>query len=390
MKLKIAHVISRLSPERGGTTVAVMEIARWQALLGHQCTILTAAFNGDPPPAGLFDRLLKAGGSVLEFKTLGSEKLQYMPDLRRYLDREGRSFDLFVVHGPYQYPYYAVSRFCRQTRIPYLFTPHGSLDPAVRGKHSFRNRLVDLVYNDSLIGNASAWHFTSEEERIACERPIWKRSFVESLGIDVDSVPERRGVGEFRAKYGIPTSAPFLLFLSRITSKKGIDILLEAFRRVLDRHPNVFLALCGPIDPDMRGLIRAAQADPSLADHLAVTGLILGEEKDSAFIDCDCFVLPTYSENFGIAVFEALAYGRPVLTTTGMNLHAELSASGRALIVKPDADSLYRGLESVVSGEWRPSATEGDARLWLEENFSWRRRAEKLSAHYVNAVRPVI
>src|SRR6185437_13499390 len=98
---------------------------------------------------------------------------------------------------------------------------------------------------------------------------------------------------------------------SRITRKKGIDILLQAFRRLASCSADVFLALCGPVDEDMRGLIDAASQDQEIGNRLRATGLVLGDDKDAAFFDSDYFVLPTYSENFGIAAFEALAYGLP-------------------------------------------------------------------------------
>jgi glycosyltransferase involved in cell wall biosynthesis len=184
-----------------------------------------------------------------------------MPQFRKHLEHKGRDFDLFILHGSYQYATYAAARFCRDAKIPYIFTPHGSLDPAVRIKHRFRNRVIDFFYHDRVIQSASAWHFTSEEERVACERPNWASSFVEPLGIDVDRIPKEGRVGNFRTKYGIPKEAILMLFLSRITRKKGIDILLEAFRHLVASFPNVFLALCGPIDQDMRGLRRDCIAD---------------------------------------------------------------------------------------------------------------------------------
>jgi glycosyltransferase involved in cell wall biosynthesis len=334
------------------------------------------------------DELLhEAGGSILEFPTSGPQKVRYMPDFRNYLERNGRDFDLYVLHGSFQYPTYAAGGFCRRTGIPYIFTPHGSLDPAVRVKHAWRNRLIDFVYHDRLIRNASAWHFTSEEERAACERPIWARSFVEPLAIDVERIPEVKATGHFRKRYGIPEDATLILFLSRLTRKKGVDILLEAFRRLAGSYTKVFLALCGPLDEDMRPLIDAALSDPDIGGRVVATGLLLGEDKDAAFFDADYFVLPTYSENFGIAAFEALAYGVPVIVTTGMNLHAELSRSGRAKVVEPEAESLYRGLLDVVNQSWRPSSTVEETRVWLESNFSWRSRAGNLAQHYLQVLR---
>jgi len=203
----------------------------------------------------------------------------------------------------------------------------------------------------------------------------------------VDKIPKEGPVGNFRSKYGIPKGAILLLFLSRITRKKGIDILLDAFRRLVASSADVFLALCGPIDTDMRNLVEGARRDRTVGNRLITTGLLLGEDKNAAFFDCDYFVLPTYSENFGIAAFEALAYGLPVLTTTGMNLHRELLRSGRTMIVEPTADALYEGLLNILRKTWQPTATRDEVRAWLEREYSWRVRAKTLSQHYSEVVR---
>jgi glycosyltransferase involved in cell wall biosynthesis len=362
----------------------VLEIARWQCRLGHSCTILTGDRNG--PRLGPYDGFHEAGGAIVEFDTRGPQNIRYMPELRSYLKRRGREFDLYVIHGSYEFPAYAVGQFCRRAEIPYIFMPHGSLDPAVRIKHRLRNRLIDTFYHDRHIRSASSWHFTSEQERADCERPIWRSSFVEPLGIDLERIPRRKQTGTFRRLFDIPDNAILLLFLSRITRKKGIDILLQAFRRLAPVR-KVFLALCGPVDEDMRVLVEAAMSDDDLKGRLVVPGLLLGDKKDAAFFDSDYFVLPTYSENFGIAAFEALAYGLPLITTTGMNLHADLLQSGRAQIVEPNADALYSGLLDAVDQTWRPSATPEQACAWLEGNFSWRIRAERLSQHYLQVLK---
>lgn len=361
--------------------MAVLEMARWQGLLGHSCTILTGDRYGQSPrPDESFE---DSGGSILEFSTCGPQKLRYMPNFRSYLKRNGRDFNLYVLHGSYTYPTYAASRLCYKASIPYIFTPHGSLDPAVRVKHPRRNRLIDFLYHDRVVRGASACHFTSEEERSSCERPIWIRSFVEPLGIDLGRIPKQQGPrGRFRERYRIPDDAILLLFLSRITRKKGIDILLRAFRKLASGPANIFLALCGPVDEDMRGLIEAASREQNIGNRLKITGLLLGEDKDAAFLDSNYFVLPTYSENFGIAAFEALAYGLPLITTTGMNLHAELAQSGRVKIIEPTADALTRGLLDAVNKTWRPLGTPDEARIWLDGKFSWRVRADHILQRY--------
>jgi glycosyltransferase involved in cell wall biosynthesis len=367
--------------------VAVLEIARWQCLLGQSCTILTGEHNGPRHPQDVTDSLYQAGVSIIQFPSRGPQKFRYLMKFQEYLEDKGRDFDLYVLHGSYQYPAYAAAHFCQSAKIPYIFTPHGSLDPAVRKKHWARNRLIDLFYHDRVIRKASAWHFTSEEERAACERPIWRRSFVEPLGIDIDKIPKDRPIGGFRKKHGIPDDGILLLFLSRITKKKGIDILLKAFRDLIVGSANVYLALCGPIDQDMKALLEEALNDDIFGSRIVVTGLLMGDDKDAAFFDCNYFVLPTLSENFGIAAFEALAYGAPLITTTGMNLHAKLSENGRTMVVEPTAAALHLGLLEMITEKWKPATTKEDVRVWLNQNFSWRIRANNLTKRYLEAMR---
>src|SRR5262249_53981229 len=146
-KMRMAHVISNLAPESGGLTTAVLDIVRWQCILGHHCELITGESEG----LGLqTEPLLAAGATLRAFPMVGPAKIRYLPPLKEYLVQEGRKFDLFVLHGSYQYPAYAAACFCRATKTPYVFTPHGSLDPAVRAKHRMRNRFIDALYHDSV------------------------------------------------------------------------------------------------------------------------------------------------------------------------------------------------------------------------------------------------
>lgn len=377
--MRIAHVISGLVSKSGGTTTAVLEMARWQAILGEKVTIIAgSASDTDVAKNGLND----FGVRIDEFPILGPRLLRYAPNLREYLRRHVASYDLFVIHSSYQYPAFAASKYCKRARIPYILMPHGSLDPAVRIRHPLRNRVIDYLYHDQIISGAAALHFTSEGERARCERRIWRQAFVEPLGFNLEAVPRLKRRGQFRGKYAIPETATLLLLLSRITRKKGIGILLEAFHDAAKRNNGLYLALCGQIDADMTALIKQYRQLPEVGDRIIVTGHLVGEAKDDAFFDADYFVLPTYSENFGIAVFEALAYGLPVITTTGMDLHAELLTTGRVKIIEPNAAELAKTLGDVVGFGWRPKSSVDKVRGWLEQKYSWRVRAANILANY--------
>lgn len=215
--MRIAHVISGLVSKSGGTTTAVIDMLRWQAILGENVSLITGiASDTDVSTNALTD----AGVSVLEFSTIGPKVLRYQPNLKSYLKEDGEKFDLFVIHGSYQYPAYATSRRCKEAGVPYIFVPHGSLDPAVRAKHRGRNRVIDFVYHDDVIRPAAAWHFTSEREQARCERKLWRHAFVEPLGFDLTSVPKTFVPGRFRQRYKIPITATIFVPFTHYPQKR--------------------------------------------------------------------------------------------------------------------------------------------------------------------------
>lgn len=370
--MKIAHIISGLEEAGGGGTAAVLSMAQWQQRLGHQCTIYT---TGEADTVVRGRMLTDFGGDVIAFDRVGPRFLRYTPEFRKYINQHQPQHDIFVMHSSYQYPVFAASLFCRERQIPYIFMPHGSLDPSVRQKHPIRNRLIDFAYHDAVLRGASAWHFTSIGEMEKCERKIWKSFFIQHLGIDVDNFRIGRRSNAFRLRHAIPEEATLFLFLSRITRKKGVKMLLDEFLRVASDRQDVYLALCGPIEPDQEPFVKAAQSDEAAGSRVVTSGFITGEEKRAAYLDSDYFVLPTYGENFGFAVFEALAYGLPVITTTAFDMHAKLSETDRVKIISPDGPSLRGAIADILASGWKPTSSVDEMREWLHANFSWQASA---------------
>jgi glycosyltransferase involved in cell wall biosynthesis len=380
--MRLAHVISGLPIQSGGPSIACIEMARWQSDAGADCSILTGS---DAKQIVDCTEAIRAGVKIESFARSGPEMFAYLPKYKSYL-RKAAHFDLFVLHSSYQYPAYLTSKFCRATGIPYIFMPHGSLSPAIRRNHSFRNRLVDLAYHDNVIRNAAACHFTSEAERSVSERKIWRESFVEPLGIDIEQIPLPLRTGNFRSRYGIPENAVGFLFLSRIAPGKGVEMLLEAFSQIVGKFPRIYLALCGPIDSDLTPVIwKYLTKIPT--GRLIITGMLVGKEKQQAYSDMDYFVLPSISENFGLSVLEAIAHGLPTITTTGVNIHNDLVQSGRTRIIEPIPQILQAELTNIAKYGWTPKIDVQTTRRWLDAKFSWRVHARRMLERYSEYVK---
>ncbi len=373
-------MIPSLAASQGGPSVVLPQLARWQALLGAKVRIITA--REDEPTFDLTNTYA-AGVHIHRVSRAGPKLLGFIPRPSGQIQPYIEEADLVIIHGGvYQHFSYATASICRAVKKPYIFVPHGGLDPAVRSRHPIRNRILDIAYNDVTLKGAVAWHFTSDAERGNSERQIWKSSFVAPWGVDIDEFSTSTVGGTFRRTYVIPEKAKLFLFFSRLTKKKGIDILLSAFHALAKENDDVYLALCGPIDEDLSELVASARGDETTGRRLIVTGMLLDDLKEAAFRDADFFVLPTYSENFGVAVFEAVARGCPTITTTGMDLHLKLAECDRIRIIPPTLSDLSLAMSEAYRGNWNPTTSPENARLWIDQNFSWKKQAATILGHY--------
>ena len=378
--MHILHMIPSLAASQGGPSVVVPQLTRWQALLGAQVRIITS--REDEPTFNLTNTYA-AGVHIHRVPRSGPKLLGFIPRFAAQIQPYIEEADLVIIHGGvYQHFSYATAAICRAVKSPYIFVPHGGLDPAVRSRHPVRNRILDISYNDVTLKGAAAWHFTSEAERRNCERQLWKSSFVVPWGVDINEFSTSIVRGAFRKAYGIPEQAKLFLFLSRLTKKKGIDILLSAFHDLAQENDDVYLALCGPIDEDLSELVANARRNESTGRRIIMTGMLLDNLKEAAFKDADFFVLPTYSENFGVAVFEAVARGCPTITTTGMDLHLKLAECDRIRIIAPTLSDLSLAMSDAYRENWKPATSLENARLWIDQNFSWKKQAAAILGHY--------
>src|SRR5205823_4135109 len=126
--------------------------------------------------------------------------------------------------------------------------------------------------------------------------------------------------------------------------KKGLDLLLRAFAIVASQLPDASLMLAGDGDPEFVRSLKTEAAALKIDSKVAWVGFLRGDEKRAALADADVFVLPSYSENFGIAVAEAMAAGLPVIVSNQVGIHAEIAEAGAGLVVPCEVEELARAL----------------------------------------------
>lgn len=206
--------------------------------------------------------------------------------------------------------------------------------------------------------DASAIHFTTEAEESEYREaglPL-KSSLIIPNGFDQEKSSEVLSEGNFREKFHIPEDKKIILFMSRLNWKKGLDTLVPTMKRVLSSEPNTVLVLAGSDDEGYGKQVRQLMDKSGLREGTDVvfTGMLLGPDKEAALRYADVFVLPSYSENFGIAVLDGLVH-TAVVVTKGVAISSFINAYGAGIVVNKNEEELANGILKVLKN---PSIAE--------------------------------
>jgi glycosyltransferase involved in cell wall biosynthesis len=327
--VNLLHVIPSVNPSVGGTIEAVQQLGNSLVSHGHRIEIVSL----DPPGAKC----------PLPVHSLGPAKLKYAFSNRLipWL-RENRSrYDAVIVHGIWQFHSFASWRALRGSSTPYVVYTHGMLDPWFKTRYPLRH-LKKWMYwpwaEYRVLRDAQAVLFTCEQERILARRSFWFyrcNEVVVNCGTARPNGNPTLQLEEFLDRYPQLREKKVVLFMGRIHPKKGCDLLIEAFARVLGQRPEWSLVIAGPDQVGWQEKLNHSAERLGVASRITWTGMLTGKLKWGALRAAEVFVLPSHQENFGIAVAEALAACVPALISNKVNICREIESEG-AGIVAPD------------------------------------------------------
>ena len=340
--LRILHLIATLDERSGGPANSVRSILRAYPSSGSVGEVVTL----DSPDAEYLvdlDFVVHALGPA--YRRLG--RFGYSSRLIPWLRANMERFDGMVLHGLWQYLGVAV-RLVVAGRKPYMVFPHGMLDPyfksAYPGKHR-KKAFYWILQEYWVLRGARFVLFTSQAEASLARKTFgWARW--NARVIPYGASPPEGDPGLLREAFlaehselrhedllvsdSFGLAKPFVLFLGRIHEKKGCDMLLEAFGGLAGRDPELQLVFAGPDGDGLVERLRGRVLELG-EDRVHFLGMLEGQQKWGALSACEVFALPSHQENFGIAVAEALACGRPVLISDKVNIWEDVLADGAGL-----------------------------------------------------------
>ncbi len=290
-----------------------------------------------------------------------------------------RDADLIFLNSLYSFPVILGYVFARMYGKPYGIWPHGVLAPFQRKKSARKKWLYDKLIARRILENAAVIFYTAAgEQGEAMQLRLTAPSVIVPNGIDVDAFADLPAAGKFRNCFMGGHRGPLVIFIARLSPKKGLDLLIEAMAEVIAQRPDVRLAIIG--GPDPPSFVRQVQmwvAKKGLEANTVLTGFATLDQKLQAFADADVFVLPSQEENFGLSVFEAMASRLPVVISNTMNYAEEIARSAAGFSV-PRERSAFAGAILKLVRDPVLGRQMGENGLRLASTYSWASTAANI------------
>ena len=380
----ILHYVDEVLEENGGVVRAVLDMCHLMADAGWRVTLVTgnavdvpeAWKQGEPGQPQAYE--IKLPGILFgDFNQKDSKLLKELVD----------EADVVHLHTIWDTVNLRVAKYAKEAETPYLISTHGMLDAWAIHQRHLKKQVYWMMFGRRFFDDAASIHCTAEGEKdqasfwgpgskmMVC--PLWFDT------ADYGSLP-----GPELAREAIPitnSDRPKVLFLSRVHHKKGIDVLINATKRLKEQKIEIELIVAGPGDDSYRRSLEKLAIESGVQDQVHFLGMVRGEMKISLYQACDLFALATKQENFGIVLIEAMACELPVITTPMVDIWPEIKRGG-AEITAPDSKSFTRAIKEFLDNREETQKRGEQGREFVFDWLATERIAEVYAKMYRDAI----
>ena len=380
--LSVLHVVPSLALEHGGPAVAVPALTSALAREGLHCEIFTTdqkgVATGSPIPSSTVPVHRFDVGFLARFW------LGYSSQLAKALWKQMQdgAFDLVHIHEAWHYPGFVAFRAARKHDVPYVLSPHGEFDEFCLGQKAFKKKMYMGMVQDQFLNAADALHALTVSEMASLSALGYKTPvFVAPVGIDPCPFEHLSDISGFLAAYPELSGKFVILFMGRLHSKKGLDVLARSYARIASKYRNTVLLVAGPDEGGTQKKMEAILKTSPASSSTVFTGLLTGRNKLAALRCADLFVLPSYSEGFSTAILEALAAGLPVVISKQSNF-PEVSEHNAGFVVEPNDVAVTEAISTLLSDEQLRARMGCNGRDLVREKYTWSAIAASMAGLY--------
>ncbi|MEG4441197.1 hormogonium polysaccharide biosynthesis glycosyltransferase HpsP [Microcoleus sp. AT9_B5] len=373
--MRILQIIPSISLVYGGPSQMVLGLS---AALASQCidvTIITTDSNGDigqlPLDVPLNQPIQQNGYQIIYFRCSPFRRYKFSLSLLQWLNNNARQFDLAHIHALFSPVTTFAATIARYHKLPYIMRPCGMLDPADLQKKKHLKQIYAAVLERPNLAGAAAIHFTSKEEAKISER--FGLNFTGKMPVPRDLVIPLGVTGGLFPKRLRESQVPIILFMSRIEPKKGLDLLIPALESILGSGIEFHFILAGsnPQDADYETQIKVQIHNSSLAKYTTITGFVSGDLKVELLTKADLFVLPSYYENFGIAVAEAMAAGVPVAISDRIHIAEDIQQAEAGWVGPLEVGAIANSIKSALLNPQERQRRGLNGKKYAEKYYNW-------------------
>jgi len=366
----------------GGPIRSVHGLSTALVRAGHEVHVFTTTLDGDEDVDVPVNTAVDLDGvQVHYFRVPALRRLCWSPAMGERMRRDIRSYDVVHLHSTFLWPTWAAARAASRAQVPYLIAPRGMLvgDMIRRKSRWVKTAWIDLVERRTL-REAAAVHVTAELEAQELHKLRFDLPELVCMPNGVEVPTSHAPLHPSLA--GLIGARPYALFLSRISWKKGLDRLIRAWQSV----PELLLVVAGNDDESYEPTLRTLAQEAGVAERVLFVGAVSDANKWALYAGAQFFLLPSYSENFGNAVVEAMSMSCPVIVSPEVGAASLVESSGGGLVVDCSPTPLAEAARNLANDpELRHTMGERGARA-VSERLSWHAVAVQAESAYRRAM----
>ena len=386
--MKVLHVIPSLSSTFGGPTQVAIKTVKALINQGIDAKIVTT--NNDETKlldVPVNQQVEYEDVPVWFLPAFGDPFKEYIfsSALTKWLWQNIDRYDILDNHYLFSYAPTCAGAIARWKKVPYTVRTQGQLSSWALKQSSLKKQLYTAIIERHNLNQAAAIHCTTLEE-VEDLRKFGIKTPTITLPLGVD-YPEQISTAslELHNLYNIPQEKLIILFLSRLHYKKRPDLLINSLGKIFVQNKNFHLIMAGSGEADYLNYLQKLVHKHQLTNQITFTGFITGRPKKILLQGSDIFVLPSYSENFGIAVAEAMAAGLPVIITPGVQIAPEISTADAGIIIEDEA-KLSNAITQLLNSEAMRSRLGKNAMALANRRYAWEGIVSQLICSYQEIV----
>ncbi|WP_428681625.1 glycosyltransferase [Reyranella sp.] len=381
--LRLLHVVPTYLPavRYGGPIRSVHALCRELAAAGHDVQVFTTSVDGpsnsDVPHMTPVD---VEGVKVTYFPSRRLRRLYWSPPMRRALEASTGSFDAVHLHSVFLWPILAGARAARAHRIPYVISPRGMLVPQLIRRKSrwVKEAWIRLVDRRNLEA-AAVIHATSAIEAQHIASFGWRLPPIVTIPHGVDDPPPPSDAALSPDIIAAISGGPMVLSFGRLSWEKGLDRVIAA----LAEAPTVRAVMAGDDAGGHADFLASEAARLGVADRVTILARhVSGADKEALFAAARLFAMTSLSENFGIAAFEAMRRGLPVVATPDVGMSEIVRDTQAGLVVDPTPSAIAAGLRTLFADPELCRQRGEAGRRHVIEHYGWPAVARRMAELY--------